>query len=273
MNHNRIGFIFHKEKPESIPVMITVLDTAQKHGFECAVDPQCINYFPKHQLSSIESSPLDFLVVLGGDGTILRASALAASFQIPLLGVNLGRIGFLSEISVIEFDTALSAIKKGEYRLEHRMMLGCSINGDAEYYCLNDFLLYKHSFSGVAHVNISINGLDAGSAFCDGLIVSTPTGATGYSISAGGPVISPGLDVSIITPICPHSLYMRPIVSPADADLCFVMQSEGYLSADGQQIAEIGASDIVRITKASIGTEFIRFGEGNLYQLIRDKLT
>lgn len=273
MNHNRIGFIFHKEKPESIPAMITALDTAQKHGFECAVDPQCIDYFPDHRLFSIESSQLDFLVVLGGDGTILRASALAASLQIPLLGVNLGRIGFLSETSVSEFDAALQSIQNGEYRLEYKMMLSCSINNGTEYYCLNDFLLYKHSFSGVAHINISVNGLDAGSVFCDGLIVSTPTGSTGYSISAGGPVISPGLDVSIVTPICPHSLYMRPIVSPADADLCFVMQSEGYLSADGQQIAEIGPSDTVRITKASIGTEFIRLGEGNLYQLIKDKLT
>ena len=86
-------------------------------------------------------------------------------------------------------------------------------------------------------------------------------------------MITPGLDASIITPVCPHSLYMRPIVSPADATLCFVMQSEGYLSADGQQISEIGPSDIVRITKASVGTEFIRFDTSNLYQLIRDKLT
>lgn len=273
MTYNRIGFVFHKDRPESTAAAASLLEIAQQHGFQCAVDPQCIDYFASYQVSSIGEDKLDFLVVLGGDGTILRASALASTLHIPLLGVNLGRIGFLSEISVGEFDEGLSAIRANRYRLDYKTMLSCSINGGEEYRCLNDFLLYKHSFSGVAHINISVNGFDAGSVFCDGLIVSTPTGATGYSISAGGPVISPGLDVSIITPICPHSLYMRPIVSPADADLCFTMQSEGYLSADGQQIAEINPHDTVRITKSSIGAEFIRLKSTNLYQLIRDKLT
>lgn len=128
----------------------------------------------------------DFVLAFGGDGTILRAAGEAMKYSAPILGVNFGRIGFLSEIDPSGLEDGLNRLIRGEYTLDERTMLNCTVNGGEPHYFLNDVLLYKRTFSGVVEISIDVDGLSAGSVICDGVIASTSTGSTGYSISAGG---------------------------------------------------------------------------------------
>ncbi|MEL7608555.1 MAG: NAD(+)/NADH kinase [Bacillota bacterium] len=273
MDFKNIGFIFNPCKHETMDAIPEMVRSARKKGYHCGIGRAYLDLFKDLDVVELESSKADLIVAAGGDGTILRAAAVAWERSIPILGVNFGRIGFLSEIDAADFEIALDNIAAGNFSPERRMMLEGTLQNGSIYYCLNDFLLFRHSFEGIAHINVNIDGWDASTIFCDGLIISTPTGATGYSISAGGPVISPGLEVSIITPICPHSLYARPIVCDANDELVLTMYCQGHFSVDGQLVWEFAPEDVVRIRKASHGVDFIRFAERNLYSLIREKLT
>lgn len=138
---------------------------------------------------------------------------------------------------------------------------------------MNDVLLYKRTFSGVVEISIDVDGLSAGSVICDGVIASTSTGSTGYSISAGGPVIAPGLDALIITPICPHTLTSRPIVAPAGVKASFSMKTEGCLSVDGIYTSNISTVDTITVSEVGAKVGFVRFGRQNIYELIRQRLS
>lgn len=215
----------------------------------------------------------DFVLAFGGDGTILRAAGEAMKYSAPILGVNFGRIGFLSEIDPSGLEDGLNRLIRGEYTLDERTMLNCTVNGGDPHYFLNDVLLYKRTFSGVAEISIDVDGLSAGSVICDGVIASTSTGSTGYSISAGGPVIAPGLDALIITPICPHTLTSRPIVAPAGVKASFSMKTEGCLSVDGIYTSNISTVDTITVSEVGAKVGFVRFGRQNIYELIRQRLS
>ena len=261
-----IVFFVNPAKAEAVLARATMIDTAEKRGYVCyPIDSP-------DDLPTFSCSELSFLVAIGGDGTILKATPFASRHHLPLLGVNLGRVGFLSEILPAEFELALNEYERGELTTECRTMLSCKVNGEHTGVCLNDILLYKESFSGVAHISVEINGEDAGVVFCDGIVVSTPTGATGYSISAGGPIIAPGLDVSIVTPICPHSLLARPIVTAQDSIIRLRMLSDGCLYADGQKLMDVCRTDEMEITRSNLSTTFFRLRKHNLYQLVKQKL-
>jgi NAD+ kinase len=194
-------------------------------------------------------------------------------YNAPILGVNFGRIGFLSEIDPSGLEDGLNRLIRGEYTLDERTMLNCTVNGGEPHYFLNDVLLYKRTFSGVVEISIDVDGLSAGSVICDGVIASTSTGSTGYSISAGGPVIAPGLDALIITPICPHTLTSRPIVAPAGVKASFSMKTEGCLSVDGIYTSNISTVDTITVSEVGAEVGFVRFGRQNIYELIRQRLS
>ena len=272
MKISNIGFLTNTGKPIAKEVLKALIGIAKDKGYVCTID-HCTAGIPvTDTLDDNLECDIDILVAIGGDGTILRAAQTASHKKVPILGINLGRIGFLSEIEADEFSYALDTIRDNNHYIERRIMFECNVKNNV-YYCLNDFILYKPSLSGVAKINVLIDGQDAGLVACDGVIISTPTGSTGYSISAGGPVIADGLNAAIVTPICPHALSYRPIVARADAELVLTMQNEGFLSVDGQHVMGISANDVISITKASVYTDFIRFKKRNVYDLIRRKLT
>ncbi|MDD4311604.1 MAG: NAD(+)/NADH kinase [Eubacteriales bacterium] len=215
----------------------------------------------------------DLLVVIGGDGTLLRFASIAAQRDIPLLGVNLGRIGFLSEITLDEFNEAIIQIQRGDYRVEERMTLLCSINGAPFASCLNDVLISKQSFSGTIQIDMYCDGQSVGSVFSDGIIASTPTGSTAYNLSAGGPVVTQNLDSIIVTTVCSHTLHIRPIVSAPDAIWTFHVNGEGFVSGDGIKLSRVNPNDCISITRSDRRVRFIRFREQNVFELIRQKLT
>ncbi len=274
MRVKRINFFANPRKPEAVNGLQQAIHIAKHHGYECGVDERIVGHVTDCAACEERSEPPELLVALGGDGTILMAASLTVEKRVPILGINFGRIGFLSEIALPAFDEALTRIENGDYALEERMLLKCSINGEREYLCLNDALIGKSTSLGVIGVNVAIDGVDAGTVFGDGLVVSTPTGSTAYSMSAGGPVIAPGLNAILVTPICPHSFSFRPIVASETSVLRLTVSSEACLALDGANTTvTVLPSDVIELSKAREAAQFIRFDPKNFYSLIREKLS
>ena len=261
----RLGFAANLDKAGVAARRDELMDVACRAGCGCA-------FYETAQSLFTEPQPPDFLIVIGGDGSILRYVPPAAKHRIPILGVNLGRIGFLTEIPVDGFSQALAGLSRGDYTIKERMMLSVSVDGGAPVECLNDVLVFKSSFSGIAQVDVSVDGMDVGTVFCDGIVAATPTGSTAYSLSAGGPVVAPGMDAIVVTPICSHTLHIRPVVSGPEAKWEFAVSGEGFVAADGMKIHSVGSGQHICVTSAKRRAKFISFEEKNLFGLIRSKL-
>ncbi len=217
---------------------------------------------------------VDILLAVGGDGTILRAihwMVKGHGERAPILGVNVGRIGFLSETDIGSLGQAMTRIIEGNYNIEAYMMLECEIKGK-KFLCINDFILYKKHFSSVAHIDMSFDGMEAGSVYCDGIIVSTPAGSTGYSVSAGGPIISTGLEAIAVTPICSHSLGVRPVVLSRDAVIKLTLRDEARFSSDGVDDMDLYPGNEIVVKRSLESIELIRLHNRNEYKLINEKL-
>lgn len=270
MEKRCLGFFTNPKRADLCAAVRDAAQRAQAMGFACSVTGElqaCTN------LLTFSRMPPDILLCLGGDGTILRAVADALLYDAPICGVNLGRIGFLSEAAFDELDALLAALYEGRYTLCTRMMLQCSLNGGAPRACLNDVLIYKRSYSGVIGIHVTVDGDYTGVVYGDGVVVSTPTGATGYSISAGGPVIAPGMEAALITPICPHSLTYRPILTAPQAQIEIRTDEGANLALDGNHAAAIGKKDSIRITRAAENVRFVQVQPRNFFALIRERLT
>jgi NAD+ kinase len=225
---------------------------------------------------------VDAVVVLGGDGTILESARRCAPFGTPVLGLNLGRLGYMAEIELGEIDK-LEKIVRGDYTLETRSMINIEIlNADGgevrkSEYTLNDAVLSNGSISRVVDIELSEGGVPIASYRSDGMIVSTPTGSTAYSLAAGGAIVDPRLECLLVTPICPHSLYARPMVFPDSAclEIKNTCQREKtlFLTVDGRVNYELSLGDVVRITRSPLKTCFIRLKDASFYEKLRQKMT
>ncbi len=222
----------------------------------------------------------DVLVVFGGDGTILRAARQAAPRAIPILGVNLGGFGFLAEVNDTEVGGALIRLLEGDYRLDERMMLRAQVlrSGRAarEFLALNDIVVTKSGYARLVHLRTEVNGELLATYLADGLIASTPTGSTAYSLSAGGPIVHPDVDVIVLTPICAHTLNARAIVVSSTDMITVRAQPVGtspsVLTVDGQEGHPLEAGDEVRIERSPHRARLIRLGREGFYSLLRHKL-
>lgn len=225
----------------------------------------------------------DLMIVLGGDGTILETARRAAPRGTPILGINLGRVGYMAELEMTELellDQLFSA--EPSYTVEHRSMLNVELlntNGDVRTtaYGLNDAVITNGSIARIVDVELSENGVPVTSCRSDGLIVATPTGSTAYSMSAGGPVADPRVKCFCVTPICPHSLATRPMIFPDTAvlEIKNTCQREKmlFLTVDGRTNCELYRGEVVRITKSSMETKLVRLKEWGFYHKLRTKMT
>lgn len=213
-------------------------------------------------------SGFDFVFVIGGDGTILKSARFYSKFKTPVFGVNLGRLGFLSQSSQEELQSAVKKILDGKFRVEDRLMLACG-----NYSALNDFVV-KGSMGGrTSHFSLKINGKVVCDYLADGVIVSTPTGSTAYGLSAGGPVLVPGLKAFVIVPICPHTLNARPLVVPDSEKITICVLDEdasSCLYADGQESVEF--SDDITIYKSEYMAKLALLDGAEFYSILNDKL-
>ncbi|MBQ6175480.1 MAG: NAD(+)/NADH kinase [Clostridia bacterium] len=217
----------------------------------------------------------DALVALGGDGTMLRAAQTAAAVDLPLLGINLGTMGFLAEVEADGLQEALHRLLAGDFTEEKRGLLAVTV-GKERYLAMNDAVLSRGGYARLISVRAQVDGSWAGEYRADGLIVATPTGSTGYSLSAGGPIIAPGVDCMLITPICPHSLQHRPQVVSGEARVELTIlaeeQVEALLQIDGQSRCTLRAGDRVQIARAAESVRLIRMRGQGFFDLVHQKL-
>lgn len=234
---------------------------------------------------SVQSEPLEnmaghvaVVAALGGDGTLIRAARILAGSDTPILGVNLGSLGFLTECYREELTPALDKLDDGSYEIEFRRMLGAEASGDSKppvkFKALNDVVIDKGVVSRVIDLALYIEDEHVGSFIADGLIVSTPTGSTAYSLAAGGPIVTPGLEAFVATPLSPHTLSARPIIFPCDRTLKVVASSSASkvkVTADGQVEEEMGFTAEVVLKSAPEKVPLVKVHFRSFYNLLRTK--
>ncbi len=221
----------------------------------------------------------DLMVVLGGDGTLLSVARTAGPREVPVLGVNLGGLGFLTEIPLDELFPVLGAVLAGEVRPTRRVMLTCRVQRSgrtvADYVALNDAVINKGAMARIIDLEMSINGEYVTTYRADGLIVSTPTGSTAYCLSAGGPILYPTLGALVLTPICPHTLTNRPLVVPDDVAIEIVQGSaseEVSLTMDGQIGFQLQHRDVILIQRSPKMLPLVTSPKRNYFEVLRTKL-
>ena len=220
----------------------------------------------------------DIIIAVGGDGTIIHSAKHAAMFNKPVLGVNLGRLGFIAEIEAHEI-SCLDRIISGDYNIENRMMLKIIVNQKdktSTFYALNDAVISKGAISKIIDISLKCNNKPVSSYRADGLIIATPTGSTAYALSAGGPIVDPKLESISVTPISPHSLVSRTVLfsqnSTIETMVSIPVSGAAYLTIDGENNVELYNNDIVTITKAEIYAKLIKIKDTAFYEVLYDKL-
>ncbi len=217
----------------------------------------------------------DLVLVLGGDGTLLSAARLAGPLDKPVLGINIGGLGFLAEYELAEWEQALGDLLAGRVRVERRMMIACREGGHDFGWALNDVVVTKAALARMVTLVLHVDDQPVARIRADGLIVSTPVGSTGYNLSAGGPIVAPSEDLLIVTPICPHQLNMRPLVMPASSRLRIEVvdhAEESYLTLDGQVGRPITQSTSIEIAKAPRALRLISGPDKRFYSILERKL-
>ncbi|MBQ7971200.1 MAG: NAD(+)/NADH kinase [Clostridia bacterium] len=279
---NKIGIVVHPEKDPGLKHLKYLVGLLREHCYEVSVS--CGNYFSNQvfEFCSMEECFADSMLVLtlGGDGTLLRAAAYANKYDVPLLGVNLGHLGFLAELECDELEL-LPSILSNEFDYTERMMLRVSVinNGlvSNEFVALNDAVIRSKS-GKPAQIVISDSEKDLLEYFCDGFIVATPTGSTAYSMSAGGPILEPQSNNIVVTPICPHTLGARSVVFDAAKQTLFVRvlnaeRIEPVLECDGNAIKSLVDGDCVAITRHSTPLKLLKLSDKSFYKVLNEKIS
>lgn len=225
-------------------------------------------------------STSDVVIVLGGDGTLLSVAKLAVIYDVPLFGINLGHLGFLAQAEVSNMFEELDKFLSGEYTIEKRMMLEAKIEKDniqsENFIALNDIGIARGPLSRILRYKIFVNNNFVDLYAADGLVISSPTGSTAYSLSAGGPIVSPDADVLIITPICSHTLHSRSIIISSNdvvrIETC-ASNIEVMLSVDGQHGYKLKSDDVVTIRKSPHYTSLIKLKQRNFFEVLREKIS
>jgi NAD+ kinase len=268
-------------KAELAKVVPELLDWFRSHQYEVVIDRETSAYakgIESVPRSEIASRSLDFVVVLGGDGTLLAASRVVAKAGIPVLGVNLGSLGFLTEVPLAELYPTLEGLDSNQCSIELRSLLQCELlragSCVANYQALNDVVISKSAIARLNNFELLIDQVFVSVYKADGLIISTPTGSTAYSLAAGGPILTPSVDAFVVTPVSPHSLTHRPLVVRDSAVIEIVVMTgdeEAYLSVDGQVGMPVHDGDRIRCRKSEHKVKLLRIKK-TFFDVLRTKL-
>jgi NAD+ kinase len=220
------------------------------------------------------SADADFWVVLGGDGTMLRTSHQAVIFQIPMLGINFGNIGFLTDVDKQEGLQALEKVLQGKYYKEKRLMLEMETDLPlADRLALNDVYLSRGGFEKLIPMDVYINGQYMDNLRADGVLIATPTGSTAYNLSAGGPILMPDGDMMVITPVCPHNLHSRPWVITARDEVSIITHRAADVAIDGETRMELPANQKLTVRSSGYTTTILKTSELHFYEVLRRKMS
>jgi NAD+ kinase len=269
------------ERPEVAQILPGLFTWLTEHAYKVIVDEETAGYITGQQVvprSQIAAQPLDLVVVLGGDGTLLSAARVTAAVDVPLLGVNLGSLGFLTEVPLPSLYSMLDAIAEGSAAVEQRSLMQVQLLREdtvrGSYNVFNDAVVNKTVLARLNTYDLYIDEVFVSSYRADGMIIATPTGSTAYSLSAGGPVLMPSVNAFVITPVAPHSLTHRPLVVPDSVEIQVLLRSEedvAYLSLDGQPGLDLRDGDRVRCRRSEHQVNLFRTGT-DFFQLLRTKL-
>lgn len=279
-----VGVVGNPRYADLGDVLEHVAREAPARGITLYTEARLSRFWPVPVLH-IEDLPLeerlDALITFGGDGTLLRGARVIANRATPILGVNLGRVGFLTTATLETLDQALNALVAGDYNVEPRQALAASIitaqgRVRATQSALNDVVIHKGGVARVIRVHVHIEGSDVGPYSADGIVVATPTGSTAYNLSAGGPILVPGVEAIVVTPICAHTLAIRPLVVPATFSIV-IAPIEGWdedllVSFDGQTGSTIGPGESMRVQRAAEPVCLVRLADDVFFDRMRQKL-
>ncbi len=280
----RLGVLANREHAELPEILENVIQEASALDFEILLSRDVADIGGTATVLEDGLDEVDYLMTLGGDGTLLQGARLAGPKDIPVVGVNLGHLGFLTAAPVERLDEALNRLRSGDYEEERRLALRVEVvyagaPGDSppakRFYALNDAVVHKGGFARLIAMRVWVDEDEVGQYSADGIVLATATGSTAYSLSAGGPILVPSLDALIATPICPHTLAVRPVVVPADSRITVEILSsmDGILvTVDGQTGAELGSGDTVRVRRSPHPVRLIRFPDRSFFSVLRQKL-
>jgi len=278
----RIGLIANPEKPRSIAVIRKAVTQLKRLGKEILCDSVTaqfarLNTVPTATDPGTLATHSDLLLVFGGDGTMLQVARATAGAGVPILGINAGHLGFLAAIQEANVADALRTVLAGRFRIENRALLEAVIHRDGSstvQTALNDFVLSRGLASRLIELEVAVNGELLTRYRCDGLIASSPTGSTAYSLAAGGAIVSPDADVLTLTPICPHTLSIRPVVMSLDSVVQVTLLShrlEATLVGDGQQQTHLSTGDRVLIRRSNHVVKLLRPEGSSFFSTLREK--
>jgi NAD+ kinase len=279
----RIGLKYYANYLNAKETTVRVFEILEKRGVTVEYLPfKLVSDLPEipHEGLLETLRPLDILFSIGGDGTFLSSARLACYADIPVFGINAGRFGFLTEITADELDESIERILAGDYRLEERRMIGASFTTDGkswEYLGLNDIVIHRQALSRIVTLETFFDNEHVATYEGDGLIISTPTGSTAYNLSAGGSIVHPDVDCIILTPICPHTLNVRPMIVPPDSKLKVVprfsgIESQVNITFDGQRSGDIPDEIPIEIAYSDLRCRLVRLKNENFFSHLRQKL-
>ncbi len=277
-----VGVVGNPNYPDLSAFLATLQQKATSSGLTLYTEERIQTLWPSQPEAIAAAPSLDCLITLGGDGTLLRGARLLNGVETPILGLNLGRVGFLTTAAPDTLDWALDAVVRRAYTTESRLTLQSAITGKGakigrvEPLVLNDVVVHKGGVARVVRLKVSVDGDEVAQYSADGIIVSTPTGSTAYSISAGGPIVVPTVDAIVVTAICPHTLAVRPLVLPATAVVTIQpippWSDEVLASFDGQVGSPIHAGERLEVRRADRPIHLIRLGPESFFKRLRKKL-
>lgn len=280
MTMQRIGIICKIGRPEPVEILKEFLPWLRNKGYEVFLDIETAGLLNMEGYSRSQIPSLaDVIIVLGGDGTMLGIARLVGDRGVPILGVNLGGLGFITEVNRDEIFEAVEKVLAGSCSIEERIMLTAVVHRQgeriADFVVLNDVVINKGALARIIDLETYINNSYVTTFKADGLIISTPTGSTAYSLSAGGPILYPTLNSIVLTPICPHTLTNRPIVLPDDFTVEIILRSESedvFLTLDGQVGFSLRKNNIIEVKKSEFTTKLLMPCERDYFQVLRTKL-
>jgi NAD+ kinase len=277
-----VGIVCKPMKEVVCSVVPALLAWLRERKIETLIDnetQECVNGGIRGTPRESLGEKVDLLVVLGGDGTLLSAARALHGHGIPILGVNLGGLGFLTSVTLDELYPVLDKVIAGDYRTSDRMMLQATVWHDGQasgpHLALNDAVVNKSAMARMLDFDVYVDKNHVGRYRADGLIVATPTGSTAYSLAAGGPIVHPDLDVLVVTPICPHMLTNRPLVVPgaSEVGVDFSAADEpAYLTLDGQTGTQLGLNHRIAVTKSGNRVKLVRPTDKTYFEILRSKL-
>ena len=272
-----VYMLMHDQKPNIEEIAATVAEKLHKARIHTSAEPWLFERMQKtgHQpFLSSEPDQCEAILAVGGDGTLLRANTLSMQLDLPLLGINVGRVGFLTELEMDQLEKAFEKLAADDYTIQERMMLKITLD-ERRSYALNDVVVSRGGYARLIGMDAFVDQDLVGRFIADGLIVSTPTGSTGYSLSAGGPIICPEVECMLLTPVCAHSLQHRPVVTSAEQTVSIKLTdaAQAMVSVDGQEYFTLYAGQTLTVTRAGRPARFIKLEPRSFFSTIRIKLS